>query len=151
MKFFIAAVLLTVPTIAGAQTISRDEAAEKVVARLEHELHQARLQNDVAAVNGFLASDYYIINSGGDRAELGNQGKGPYNTTPNGDPWEKVELTNQRVRVYRDTAVSTFLRTIDVRNQDGSARKVQLVGTNVWVRSEGRWRVVLLQVTPVLD
>ena len=156
MKLLIAAVLLTLPTIAAAQTVSGKEAAEKEVAQLERELHQARLRNDVAAVNGFLASDYYTINSGGERLEAGNTRKGPYNTTPNGDLWEKVELTNEgltwdevRVRVYGDTAVSTFLRTIDVRNQDGSARKVQLVGTHVWVRSEGRWRAVLLQVTPM--
>jgi ketosteroid isomerase-like protein len=149
MKLLIAAVLLTLPTIAAAQTVSRNEAAEKEVAQLERELHQARLRNDVAAVNGLLASDYYTINSGGERLEAGNTRKGPYNTTPNDDLWEKVELTDQRVRVYGDTAVSTFLRTIDVRNQDGSARKVQLVGTHVWVRSEGRWRAVLSQVTPM--
>jgi ketosteroid isomerase-like protein len=151
MKLFIAAVLLTIPAMAGAQATSRNEAAEKEVAQLERELHEARLRNDVAAVNGLLASDYYTINSGGDRIDVGNEGKGPFNTTPNGDRWEKMELRNQRVRVYGDTAVSTFLRTIDVRNQDGSARKVQLVGTNVWVRSEGHWRIVLLQVTPVLE
>jgi ketosteroid isomerase-like protein len=151
MKAFIATVLLVVPIIAQAQTTTRNEAAEKEVAQLERELHQARVRNDVAAVNGLLAPDFYTINSGGDRSEAGSERKGPYNTTPNGDRWEKVELTNQRVRVYGDTAVSTFLRTIDVRNQDGSARKVQLVGTHVWVRSEGRWRAVLSQVTPVLE
>jgi ketosteroid isomerase-like protein len=151
MKLLIAAVLLALPTIAGAQATSRNEAAENAVAQLERELHQARLRNDIAAVNGFLAPDYYTINSGGERNEVGNQGKGPYNTTPNGDPWEKVELRDQRVRVYGDTALSTFMRIVDVRNEDGSVRKVQLVGTNVWVRMEGRWKVVLLQVTPVSD
>jgi ketosteroid isomerase-like protein len=150
MRIFVAAVLLALPTIAAAQTTTRNEAAEREVAKLERELQEARFRNDVAAVNGYLAPDYYRIDSEGQRSEVGNQGKGPYNTTPNGTRWEKVELRDQRVRVYGDTAVSTFLRNLHVRTQDGSSRQSELVGTHVWVRREGRWQAVLSQATQVL-
>ena len=147
MRIFVAAVLLALPTIAVAQTTARNDAAETEVAKLERELHEARFRNDVAAVNGYLAPDYYVVNSGGERSEVGNQGKGPYNTTPGGTRWEKMELREQRVRVYGDTAVSTFLRVLLVRNEDGNSEQVELVGTHVWMRREGRWRAVLLQAT----
>ena len=87
MKAFIATVLLVVPIIAQAQTTTRNEAAEKEVAKLERELHQARVGNDVAAVNGLLAPGFlhHQFLGGGPQRSWKMERKGPYNTTPNGD------------------------------------------------------------------
>ena len=148
-RILIATALISPPLLASPQSGSRNEAVEKEIAQMDRDFHAARLKNDVAAVNRFLTSDYYQIFSGGHRIESGNRGKGPYNTTPNGDRYEKVDVKDQRVRVYGDTAVSTYSRHIDVRNQDGSARQVTLVSTHVWVRRDGRWQIVQSQATDV--
>jgi uncharacterized protein (TIGR02246 family) len=141
-------IALLIPALLGAQNAPRNEAVEKEIAQLDRDFHQARLRNDVAAVNRFFSSDYYQINTGGERIEAGNKGAGPFNTTPNGDRWEKVDISNQRVRVYlRHTAVSTYLRHINVRNGDGSSREVELVSSHVWVRRDNRWQLVLSQAT----
>jgi uncharacterized protein (TIGR02246 family) len=131
----------------GQSAQSQNATMEKQIAQMEREFHQARLKNDAAAVNRFFAPDYYAINTGGERREAGNKAAGPFNTTPNGDRWEKVDIADQRVRVYGDSAVSTYTRHIDVRNRDGSSRQVNLVGSHVWARRDGRWLIVLSQAT----
>jgi ketosteroid isomerase-like protein len=128
--------------ITEAQNPPRNEAVEKEIQQLDRDFNEARFRNDVAAVNRFLAPDYYQINTGAQRIEAGNRGAGPFNTTPSGDRWKKVEIRDQRVRVYGDTAVSTYVRHIQVEGGEGD-----LVLTNVWVRRSGMWQLVLSQAT----
>ena len=125
-----------------AQTPPRNEAVEKEIQQLDRDFNEARFRNDVPAVNGFLAPDYYQVNTGAQRTEAGNRGTGPFNTTPGGDRWKKIDIREQRVRVYGDTAVSTYLRHIEVEGGEG-----ELVLTNVWVRRNGMWQLVLSQAT----
>ena len=140
-------VLLVAPALALAQAPPRNQQVEQEIAKLDRDFHAARLKNDVAAVNRFLAPDYYQINTGGRGIESGNRGQGPFNTTPNGDRWEKVDVSDQRVRVYGDTAVSTYQRHVNVRNKDNSTREVNLVSTHVWVRRGTTWQLVQSQGT----
>ena len=149
LRIFIAMLIASVSSAVAFAQSSSTSAIEKEIAEMDRQFHQARVKNDVAAVNRYFAPDYYAINTGGERREAGNKGTGPFNTTPNGDRWEKVEIRDQRVKVYGDSAVSTYLRHINVRNRDGSAREVQLVSTHVWAKRDGRWVIVLSQATDV--
>jgi ketosteroid isomerase-like protein len=145
----VALIVALVPAMALAQTPRRNESAEVEVAQLERDLHDAQLRNDVAAVNWFLARDHYSVDAAGRRLETGNQGKGPFNVTPEGERWEKVDVRDQRVRVLGNTALSTFLRRLTVRGPGGRLRTTELVSTHVWMNREGRWQLVLAQATPV--
>lgn len=145
-----AVIALTCSALPLAQsTASKASATEKQIEQMDRDYHAARLKNDVAAVNRFYAPDYYQVNSGGQAREVGNRDTGPVNTTPAGDKWEKFEIRNDRVRVYGDTAVSTYIRHVNARTKDGRARDFELLVSNVWVKRSARWMIVLSQATTV--
>lgn len=145
MRFlFVALVLLFGPDLLGAQT--RDEAAAREIEQLERAYNQARLANDIAALNRMTTSDYYAIGARGTMREVGNQRTEPVNITPSG-VMEKSEIRNMRVRVYGDSAVSTYEQRVSGRQNDSTAFEVEVVSTHVWVRQDGRWRLALMHST----
>lgn len=146
MRTLFIVVLLMAPELALGQT--RDTKAEQEIAQVERQLNEARLKNDVTAVNRLYASDLFTVTARGVRMDIGNQRK-EVNANANGDVMENVELGEPRVRVYGETAVSTYARTVDLRAKTGATRRVEIVSSHVWVRREGRWQLVLSQTTEI--
>ena len=60
----------------------------------------------------------------------------------------EVEPSDQRVRIYGDTAVSNTEVTISVR-ESGQLRTRRLRMTNVFIRREGQWYLVAEQATSI--
>lgn len=107
---------------------------------------QAILDGDVAELTRVWTEDYTFINPQGalvTRAQrLANIASGNTNV---------AVIDNEReitVRVYGDMAVVQNLSTLR-GTFSGAPTDTDLRGTFVWVRRDGRWRLVTNQLTPV--
>jgi len=119
---------------------------ERAVHAAMEDYKQAILAGDVAALARIWAEDYTFINPQGvlvTRAErLANFASGNTNV---------AVIDNEReitVRVYGDMAVVQNLSTLR-GTFSGAPSDTDLRGTFVWVRRDGRWRLVTNQLTPV--
>jgi ketosteroid isomerase-like protein len=145
MRCLIALVLaLSVPGLVVAQ--NRNQSVEREIEQAEYAYNNARLANDIAALNRMTATDFFDVSARGTSREIGNQRTQPVNMTPSG-VMEKSELRNMRVRVYGDSAISTYEQHVGVRRSDGSPVEVNVITTHVWVRGDGRWLLVLMHST----
>lgn len=59
------------------------------------------------------------------------------------DAGRKIDLKIEElsVRIYGDTAVSTFYRIGTMKELDGITRQVHLRISGVWVRQRGEWKL----------
>ena len=144
MRILLVVVLLVAPALALGQT--RDIKTEQEIAQLERSLNTARLKNDVTTINRLYASELFTVTAGGVGMDIGNQ-RTEANANANGDVMEDVELGEPRIRVYDDTAVSTYARAVALRSATGTARRANIITSHVWVRREGRWQLVLSHTT----
>ena len=142
--FVVLGITLLAPGLAVGQ--SRDRVAEQEIEKLEHAYNAGRLANDIAGLNAMTTADYFAIGARGTTREVGNERTEPVNMTPSGR-MEKSELRNMRIRVYGDSAVSTYEHYVGARQADGSNVDVKVVSTHVWVRQEGRWKLALMHST----
>jgi uncharacterized protein (TIGR02246 family) len=62
--------------------------------------------------------------------------------------FDSLETTDRTVRVYGDTAVMTSLTTLKGQ-YGGQEASGQFRVTNVFVRRDGGWQIVSLQMTPI--
>jgi ketosteroid isomerase-like protein len=131
----------------GAQ--GRNNALEREIASLEVELNRARFENDVAAVRRLFAAELYSVGATGTINEIGNKGEGPFNQTPNGAVWKKVDHGEPRVRVYGDTALSTYSRRLESVTRAGASVSDEFMSSHVWVKRDGRWQLVFAQTTRI--
>jgi len=128
---------------------TEDDAAEGEIRAIERELNRARLENDVPGVQRLFAPELYTVTASGDVRDIGNRGTGPFNQTPNGDVWKKVDVGEPRVRVYGDTAISTYSRRFELVARSGAPASDELVSSHVWLKRDGRWQLVFSQTTRV--
>jgi ketosteroid isomerase-like protein len=135
--------------VAARPEVRAQEGASSPSAQSDRDYEDARQRNDVAAVNALLAPEYYAITSGGERREPGNSGLEPFNASLDSDDRERSVISDHRIRVYGDTAVSTYNRHSVGRGLDGRTRSKDLVRTNVWVRHLRHWRLALSHATTV--
>ena len=132
---------------AGAQ--GRNDAVEREIASLEVELNRARVENDVAAVRRLFAAEFYSVGATGAINEIGNKGEGPFNQTPTGAVWKKVDHGEPRVRVYGDTAISTYARRLESVTRAGESIAEEFMSSHVWVKRDGRWQLIFAQTTRI--
>jgi ketosteroid isomerase-like protein len=111
--------------------------------KLENEFTQAVANNDAAAIDGFLADDWIIIEPDGgiiDKAHfLGVIESGALSH-------EKMESTDVRVRVYGNTAVVTGLTTSKGKFMGQEFTSCERA-TDIFVQQNDRWQCVLTQLT----
>jgi ketosteroid isomerase-like protein len=145
-----AAATPTSPSSAIASATNRANASpqERAVLAAMEQYKQAIIASDVAELARIWTEDYTFINPLGGivtRAQrLTNIASGNTNVQVIDD---EREIT---VRVYGDMAVVQNLSTL--RGQfSGSPTDTDLRGTFVWVRRDGRWRLVTNQLTPVVS
>lgn len=132
------------PSANGKPTASPQESA--VLAAMAN-FKQAILDSDVAELALIWTDDYTIINPQGGIANkaqrLANLSSGNTNIDV---------IDNEReitVSVYGDMAVVQNLSTLH-GHFNGVQTDTDLRGTFVWVRRDGRWRLVTDQLTPVV-
>ena len=141
MAFCLAGVAAFGQTSAG----SRRASAESEIKQIEHERNEALLRHDTETLERMTSDDYTFITQRGDlrtKAEiLAGFKSGSYD-------YGAREIADLKVRVYGDTAVVTGRAkqkgVEDTKDYSGENRF-----TRVYVRQNGRWVSVALQVTLV--
>ena len=138
----IAALALAATSIALGQTqgASRDggSSVEQAIRQLDHERIQAQISADAVALDRIYAEDF-----------VGVGPSGTVRTKPqvisdftSGDlKFQSITTDEVQVRVYENTAVETGLSTM-VGQDKGKAVPRDTRFTRVWVKQEGRWRLV---------
>ena len=143
---YLTAVALTLIASVWLVAQNRDETSVREIEQLERAYNDARLANDIAALNRMTAPDYFAVSARGTTREVGNERTEPVNTTPSG-VMEKSELRSLRVKVYGDSAVSTYEQRLEARQKQGGSVEVRVVSTKVWVKRGGQWLIVLMHST----
>jgi ketosteroid isomerase-like protein len=140
--FSIAVVVLSAAAIASGQQqgASRDPktVVEQVIRKLDNERIQAQIHADAAALERIYADDF-----------IGVGPSGTVRTKPqvisdftSGDlRFQSITTDDVRVRVYGDAAVETGRSTMDGQDK-GKAVPPDSRFTRVWVKQQGRWRLV---------
>jgi len=138
----IAVLALTLTSIAPGQeqSASRDQrsSVEQVIRQLDNERIQAQIGADAVALDRIYADDF-----------IGVGPSGTVRTKPqvisdftSGDlKFQSITTDEVQVRVYENTAVETGLSTM-VGQDKGKAVPRDTRFTRVWVKQQGRWRLV---------
>ena len=121
------------------------DAAQEEIKKIEQERNQALLKHDTATLDRMTSHDYTFINQRGElrtKAEiLAGFKSGSFN-------YDAREISELKVRVYGDTAVVTgHAKQKGVENTKDYSGENRF--TRVYVKQNGRWVSVALQVTLV--
>src|SRR5207248_7619572 len=138
----IAVLVLTVATVGVGQEQSAKgshrTSVEETIRKLDNERIQAQIHADATALDRIYAADF-----------IGVGPSGTVRTKPqvisdftSGDlKFQSITTDEVQVRVYENTAVETGLSTM-VGQDKGKAVPRDTRFTRVWVKQQGRWRLV---------
>src|SRR5262245_43563691 len=141
-RSYIAVLTLTLASIAIGQEQSADRdqrsSVGQAIRQLDNERIQAQIGADAAALDRIYADDFIGVGPSGTvrtKAQV-------ISDFISGDlKFQSITTDEVQVRVYENTAVETGLSTM--RGQDkGKAVPRETRFTRVWVKQEGRWRLV---------
>jgi ketosteroid isomerase-like protein len=116
---------------------------EKAVAALDTEYQAAVKNNDVVTMDRILADDFVLVTGLGKtytRPDLLEEARSKRVT------YERQEDSNQKVRVWGDTAVVTALLWAK-GNEDGKPFDYKLWFSDTYVRTANGWRYVFAQAS----
>jgi ketosteroid isomerase-like protein len=140
---FVAAVLVQLDSRAGERP---REAADAEILRFEEGFSSALANNDVGALQAYLADDWSIVSGDGQlisRARF-------LSVISSGDlKHDKMKFQQPTIRIYGNTALATS------HAQSGGSYKgvpfhTDEIGTDVIVKIHGHWVCVLTQLTTVV-
>jgi uncharacterized protein (TIGR02246 family) len=144
----IAALALTASSISAGQkqsaTTDQRRGVEQAIRQLDNERIQAQIGADAVALSRIYADDF-----------IGVGPSGTVRTKPqvisdftSGDlKFQSITTDEVQVRVYENTAVETGLSTM-VGQDKGKAVPRDTRFTRVWVKQQGRWRLVANHYSP---
>jgi uncharacterized protein (TIGR02246 family) len=139
---FIAVLVLTVaPTGVGqnqSAMASHRTSVEEAIRKLDNERIQAQIHADATALDRIYAADFIGVGpSGTVRTKL----QVMLDFTSGDLKFQSITTDEVQVRVYENTAVETGLSTM-VGQDKGKAVPQDTRFTRVWVKQQGRWRLV---------
>ena len=139
---FITVLVLTVaPMGVGQKQSARDSqrtSVEEAIRKLDNERIQAQIHADATALDRIYAPDFIGVGPSG-RVRTKPQVISDFTS---GDlKFQSITTDEVKVRVYENTAVETGLSTM-VGQDKGKAVPRDTRFTRVWVKQEGRWRLV---------
>jgi ketosteroid isomerase-like protein len=133
------ALFITVVILAVAATgVAQKENVDEIIRKLDNERIQAQIHADAVALDRIYADDF-----------IGVGPSGTVRTKPqvisdftSGDlKFQSITTEQVKVRIYENTAVETGLSTM-LGQDKGKAVPRETRFTRVWVKQEGRWRLV---------
>jgi ketosteroid isomerase-like protein len=116
---------------------------DKAVAALDKEYQEAVKNNDVATMDRILADDFVLVTGLGKtytKADLLEEARTKRVI------YERQEDSNQKVRVWGDTAVVTALLWAK-GTEDGKPFDYKLWFSDIYLRTQNSWRYVLAQAS----
>ena len=139
----VAAVLTAMPLFSAAATVRRPpgSADEAAVAALDSQYQAAVARNDAATMDRLLADDFILVTGKGrifTKTDLLNEARGGRTI------YERQEDSEQKVRVWGDTAVITALLRAK-GTEGGKPFEYKLWFSDTYVRTPSGWRYVFGQ------
>ena len=138
----IAVLALTATSIAMGQKQSarRDQrrSVEHTIRQLDNERIQAQIGADAVALDRIYADDFIGVGSSG---TVRTKAQVISDFTSGHLKFQSITTDEVQVRVYGNTAVETGLSTMSGQDR-GKAVPRDTRFTRVWVRQQGRWRLV---------
>jgi uncharacterized protein (TIGR02246 family) len=138
---FVIAILALTPTcIVLGQDTNRDQrsSVEQAIKQLDNERIRAQIGADAVALDRIYADDFIGVGPSG-RVRTKAQVISDFTS---GDlKFQSIVTDEVQVRVYENTAVETGLSTMSGQDK-GKAVPRDTRFTRVWVKQEGRWRLV---------
>ena len=138
----IAVLVLTAAPIALGQKqgARRDQrgGVEQAIRRLDHERIQAQVGADAAALDRIYADDFIGVGPSG---TVRTKAQVLSDFTSGDLKFQSITTDDVRVRVYGNTAVETGRSTMNGQDR-GKAVPRDTRFTRVWVKQQGRWRLV---------
>ena len=136
------AVVLTVAPMGVAQTEStkgsHQTSVEEIIKKLDNERIQAQIHADVTALDRIYAPDFIGVGPSG-RVRTKPQVISDFTS---GDlKFQSITTDDVQVRVYGNTAVETGRSTM-IGQDKGQTVPSDTRFTRVWVKQQGRWRLV---------
>ena len=137
-----AVLVLTATSIALAQkqSVNRDQrsSVEQAIRQLDNERIQAQIGADAVALNRIYADDFIGVGPSG---TVRTKAQVISDFTSGELKFQSITTDEVQVRVYENAAVETGLSTM-VGQDKGKAVPRDTRFTRVWVKQEGRWRLV---------
>src|SRR6185503_387886 len=138
----IAVALLTVASMGVAQkqsaTDSQQTSVEELIRKLDDERIQAQIHADATALDRIYAADFIGVGPSG-RVRTKPQVISDFTS---GDlKFQSITTDDVQVRVYENTAVETGRSTM-IGQDKGQTVPRDTRFTRVWVKQQGRWRLV---------
>jgi ketosteroid isomerase-like protein len=117
---------------------SHQTSVEEVIRKLDNERIQAQIHADALALDRIYADDFIGVGPSG-RVRTKPQVISDFTS---GDlKFQSITTDEVQVRIYENTAVETGLSTM-VGQDKGKAVPRDTRFTRVWVKQQGRWRLV---------
>ncbi|MGH9882691.1 MAG: nuclear transport factor 2 family protein [Pyrinomonadaceae bacterium] len=140
--FVIAVLVLTAASIALGQRqhARRDQrrSVEQVIRQLDHERIQAQIDADAVALDRIYAADFIGIGPSG---TVRTKPQVISDFTSGNLRFQSITTDDVQVRIYGNTAVETGRSTMN-GHDSGKAVPRDNRFTRVWVKQQGRWRLV---------
>jgi uncharacterized protein (TIGR02246 family) len=152
-RTLVAAVLVFAATSTSPgqeQSATRDHGSsiEQAIRQLDQERIQAQIGADAAALDRIYAEDFIGVGPSG---TVRTKAQVISDFTAGSLKFQSITTDEVLVRVYDNTAVETGLSTM-IGQDNGKAVPRDTRFTRVWVKQQGRWRLVAnhysLRVTP---
>ena len=144
----IAVVMLAATSIAlgQKQSAKRDHRrnVEQAIRQLDNERIQAQIGADAAALDRIYADDFIGVGPSG---TVRTKTQVITDFTSGDLKFQSITTDEVQVRVYENTAVETGLSTM-VGQDKGKAVPRDTRFTRVWVKQQGRWRLVANHYSP---
>ena len=138
----IAVLALAAASIAGGQEQSprsdQKSSVEQTIKQLDNERIQAQIHADATALDRIYAEDFIGIGPSG---TVRHKPQVLSDFTSGHLKFQSITTDEVQVRVYENTAVETGLSTM-VGQDKGKAVPRDNRFTRVWVKHQGRWRLV---------
>ena len=139
---FIAILVLTMAPMGEGQEQSargsHQTSVEEVIRKLDNERIQAQIHTDALALDRIYADDFIGVGPSG---RVRTKPEVISDFTSGDLKFQSITTDEVQVRVYENTAVETGLSTM-VGQDKGKAVPRDTRFTRVWVKQQGRWRLV---------
>ena len=134
------ALTATAIALGQKQSSSRDQrsSVEQAIRRLDRERIQAQIGADAVALDRIYANDFIGVGPSG---TVRTKAQVISDFTAGDLKFQSITTDEVQVRVYENTAVETGLSTM-VGQDKGKAVPRDTRFTRVWVKQQGRWRLV---------
>jgi len=141
-RSYIAVLTLTLISIAlgQEQMANRDQrsSVEQIIRQLDNERIQAQISADAVALDRIYADDFIGVGPSG---TVRTKTQVISDFTSGNLKFQSITTDEVQVRIYENTAVETGLSTM-VGQDKGKVVPRDTRFTRVWVKQQGRWRLV---------